>query len=62
MEKVVAMQKSYYDRKHKDIYFTVEDLVLLSTQKLWLKGILHKLQWKFCGPFKVVERIGTQAY
>ena len=43
MEKVVAMQKSYYDKKHWDIYFLVGDLVLLNTQNLRLKGIPHKL-------------------
>ncbi|MCG8453494.1 MAG: chromo domain-containing protein, partial [Spirochaetales bacterium] len=62
MEKVVAIQKSYYDKKHRDIQFFVGDLVLLSTQNLRLKGILHKLQWKFCSPYKILERIGTQAY
>ena len=42
--------------------FAVGDSVLLSTQNLRLKGILHKLQQKFCSPYKVVEKIGTQAY
>ena len=50
MEKVVAAQKSYYDKKHRDVKFIVGDLVLLSTQNLRLKGIPHKLQWKFCRP------------
>ena len=62
MEKAVAIQKSYYDKKHRDIQFSVGDLVLLSTQNLRLKGIPHKLQRKFCGPYKILERIGTQAY
>ena len=62
MEKAVAMQKSYYDKKHRDIQFSVGDLVLLSTQNLRLKGIPHKLQRKFCGPYKILEKIGTQAY
>ena len=62
MEKAVAIQKSYYDKKHRDIQFSVGDLVLLSTQNLRLKGIPHKLQRKFCGPYKIMERIGTQAY
>ena len=53
MEKVVAMQKSYYDTKHWDIQFSVRDLVLLSTQNLRLKRILHKLQWKFYSPYTV---------
>ena len=62
LEKAVAIQKSYYDKKHRDIQFSVGDLVLLSTQNLRLKGIPHKLQQKFCGPYKILERIGTQAY
>ena len=62
MEKVSAAQKAYYDRKHWDTQFFAGDLVLLSTQNLQLKGILHKLQRKFCGPYKVLERLGTQAY
>ena len=62
MEKAVAAQKKYYDQKHRDVQFVVGDLVLLSTQNLRLKGIPHKLQRKFCGPYKVLEKIGTQAY
>ena len=62
MGKAVAAQKQYYDQKHRDVQFTVGDSVLLSTQNLRLKGIPHKLQRKFCGPYKIVEKIGTQAY
>ena len=62
MEKAVTTQKAYYDRKHRDIQFTVGDSVLLSTQNLRLKGIPHKLQGKFCGPYKILEKIGAQAY
>ena len=62
MEKAVAMQKSFYDKKHWDIQFSVRNLVLLSTQNLRLKGIPHKLQWKFCGPYKIEEKTGTQGY
>ena len=62
MKKAVTTQKTYYDRKHRDVQFKVGDSVLLSTQNLRLKGIPHKLQRKFCGPYKVLERIGTQAY
>ena len=62
MDKAVAMQQSYYNKKHRDIQFGVGDLVLLSTQNLRLKGIPHKLQRKFCGPYKILEKIGTQAY
>ena len=43
MEKAVATQKAYYDKKRWDIQFAVGDSVLLSTQNLRFKGILHKL-------------------
>ena len=58
----MAIKKSYYDKKHQDIQFYVEDLVLLSAQNLRLKVIPHKLQWKFCGSYRILERIGIQAY
>ena len=62
MEKAVVAQKKYYDQKHRDVQFAVGDTVLLSTQNLRLKGIPHKLQRKFCGPYKILEKIGAQAY
>ena len=62
MEKAVAAQKRYYDQKHQDIQFAVGDSVLLSTQNLRFKGIPHKLQWKFCSPYKILEKIEAQAY
>ena len=62
MEKAVVTQKKFYDQKHRDVQFAVGDTVLLSTQNLRLKGIPHKLQRKFCGPYKILEKIGAQAY
>ena len=62
MEKAVVIQKSYYDEKHRDIQFSVRNLALLNTQNLRLKNIPHKLQWKFCGSYKIVERIEIEAY
>ena len=58
----MAAQKKYYDQKHQDIQFTIGDSILLSTQNFRFKGIPHKLQRKFCGPYKVLEKIGAQAY
>ena len=46
----------------RDVRYAVGDFVLLSTKNLKLKGILKKLQRKFCDPFKILECIGTQAY
>ena len=62
MERAVVAQQKYYNQKHRDISFAIGDTVLLSTQNLRLKGIPHKLQQKFCGPYKVLEKIGAQAY
>ena len=62
MEKAVVAQQNYYNKKHRDVQFVVGDTVLLSTHNLRLKGIPHKLQRKFCGPYKILEKIGAQAY
>ena len=62
MEKAMVALKKYYDQKHWDIQFSVGDSVLLSTQNLRFKGIPHKLQRKFCSSYKVLEKIGAQAY
>ena len=62
MEKAIVTQQNYYNKKHRDVHFAVGDTVLLSTQNLRLKGIPHKLQRKFCGPYKILEKIGAQAY
>ena len=43
MKKAVVTQQNYYNRKHRDVQFSVGDLVLLSTHNLRLKGIPHKL-------------------
>ena len=56
------MQEEYYNRKHRDVRYAVGDLVLLSTQILKIKGVPQKLQRKFCGPFRIDQVIGTQAY
>ena len=62
LEKSVGLQKKYVDRKHRDIYYKVGDLVLLSTKNLKMKGTTGKLQRKFVGPFQITEVIGQQAY
>ena len=60
--KSVAIQQSYYNKKHRDMQFSVGGLILLSAQNLGLRSIPHKLQWNFCGPYKIVEKNGTQAH
>nr|GFC52761.1 putative reverse transcriptase domain-containing protein [Tanacetum cinerariifolium] len=58
-------QKSYADLKHKPMEFHVGDKVMLKVFP-W-KGVVHfskqgKLNPRYVGPFKVLERIGDVAY
>ena len=58
-------QKAYADRKRKPQEFEVGDMVLLKVSP-W-KGVARfgrrgKLNPRYIGPFKVLERIGTVAY
>ncbi|XP_022897625.1 uncharacterized protein LOC111411315 [Olea europaea var. sylvestris] len=58
-------QKSYADRRRKDLEFSVGDKVFLKVAPM--KGVLRfdkkgKLRPRFIGPFEILERIGVMAY
>nr|GFB08368.1 reverse transcriptase domain-containing protein [Tanacetum cinerariifolium] len=58
-------QKSYADKKHKPMDFQVGDKVMLKVSP-W-KGVVRfgkrgKLNPRYVGPFKVLEKVGTVAY
>nr|GFB37728.1 putative reverse transcriptase domain-containing protein [Tanacetum cinerariifolium] len=58
-------QKSYADLKRKPMEFQVGDKVMLKVSP-W-KGVVHfgkqgKLNPRYVGPFKVLERVGDVAY
>ncbi|KAJ9544996.1 hypothetical protein OSB04_024703 [Centaurea solstitialis] len=58
-------QKSYADRRRRPIEFSIGDMVMLKVSP-W-RGVLRflkqgKLSPQFIGPFKILERIGKQAY
>ena len=50
-------QKRYADARRRDVNFNVGDLVLLATKNLRLQGP-RKLQDRFVGPFKMLQKIG----
>ncbi|GJW14632.1 putative reverse transcriptase domain-containing protein [Tanacetum coccineum] len=58
-------QKSYTDVRHKPLEFQVGDRVMLKVSP-W-KGVVHfgkrgKLNPRYIGPFKVLDKVGTVAY
>ena len=58
-------QKSYADKRRKDLEFEVEDRVFLKLS-IW-KGVVRfgkrgKLSPRYTGPFEIVERVGPVAY
>ena len=54
-------QKRYFDRKHRDLSFSVGDKVLLSSKNLPLQHSPKLKPW-FIGPFKVVACVGPSSY
>ena len=60
-----SRQKSYADRKVRDVSFMVGEKVLLKVSPM--KGVMRfgkrgKLSPRFIGPFEVLQRIGEVAY
>ena len=56
-------QQKYYNKNHQEYHFNKGQLVMLSAKNLNLKGEeKKKLKARFIGPFRVLEKIGTQAY
>lgn len=56
----VESHAKYYDKKHKPQTLQVRQLVGISTKNWKIK--FKKLTPKFVGPFRILKKIGTQAY
>jgi hypothetical protein len=66
LEQAQQHYKSYYDKKHRDLQFSVHDWVWLRllnrpVASLDITG-RGKLGPRFYGPFKVIERVDDVAY
>ena len=61
MKQAADRMKTISDRRRRDVMFATGAWVLLSTKHLKPEGSA-KLQRRFVGPFKVLERIGSNAY
>jgi hypothetical protein len=55
-------QKQYADRHRRDAQFEVGEQVLLSTKYIKGRYGRKKLDKRFIGPFKILERIGEVSY
>jgi len=62
VKKAQNYQARYYDPKHKPTEFQPGDMVWLNSANISTSRPSKKLDWKRLGPFKVLKRIGLQAY
>jgi transposase InsO family protein len=62
LEKAKSDQARYYNRGHSELKLAIGDKVYLSTQYLDTVRPSTKLDYKYIGPYPVVEVINPQAY
>jgi hypothetical protein len=60
--KTKARMSEYANKHRQDKTFKKDEKVLLNTKNLKLRTPKKKLSARFCGPFVIVEPIGTNAY
>jgi len=66
LERAQNIMKMIADRKRTDFHFNVGDQVLLKLQPYTQSSVANrpypKLAYKYYGPYKVMDRVGTVAY
>ncbi|XP_075494739.1 uncharacterized protein LOC142532304 [Primulina tabacum] len=65
MRNAQSRQKSYADKRRRDLEFAVGDHVFVKVAPM--KGVMRfgkkgKLSPRFIGPFEILDRVGTLAY
>jgi len=58
----VRSQAKYYDPKRQHIAFATGDWVYLNGRNIRTKRPTKKLDYKWLGPFQIIEPVGKQAY
>ena len=58
----VATQTKHYNKTHQPQRYKVGNLVMLATKNLKQKRPSKKLSHKFVGLFRIVDKVGAQAY
>ena len=56
------MQAKHYNSKHKPRKYNIGDFVYLNSQNIKSTRLSKKLNWKFYGPYKVIEPVSKQVY
>ncbi|RXW11834.1 hypothetical protein EST38_g14023 [Candolleomyces aberdarensis] len=62
LERAARDMKTFYDRNHLDISFSVGDQVLLQGENLKSNRPSKKLDHRRWGPFQITEKVGARAY
>jgi hypothetical protein len=56
------MAAKYYNKKHKDMSYNVGDEVLLFSRNIRTRRAYKKLDDRFISLFRVIEKVGRNAY
>lgn len=58
----IETQAKYYNKTHQPQEYKVGQLVMLATKNLKQKRPSKKLAHKYVGPFRIIDKVGAQAY
>ena len=62
LAKAVALQTKFYNAKHLSRSYNVGEFVYLNSKNIDSTRPTKKLDWKFYGPYKIVNRVGNVVY